>query len=145
MLDTPPRERLPITREGLTHKFVITSSEDGKLRQLEGYITANVYEDGRLAEVFCTVDKEGSTIGGLIDGIATLMSVSLQYGVPLHKILEKMVFTRFEPSGRTSNKEIVLATSILDYLAKWLSQNFLPPDEQVVHSIPGDICEHSSD
>src|SRR5207237_718169 len=71
----PLRRRLPDTRRATTHKFDVAGHE--------GYITVGLYDDGTPGEVFITMAKEGSTIGGLMDTIATLVSVALQYGVPV--------------------------------------------------------------
>jgi ribonucleoside-diphosphate reductase alpha chain len=116
------RERLPQDRSGLTHRFVIKTTT----REVVGFITANVYEDGRLAEVFCQIDKEGSTTAGMMDTVTTLISLALQYGVPMEKICEKLQYQRFEPSGRiiSEHTEIHHAHSLVDYLGQWLTQNF---------------------
>src|SRR5581483_2140328 len=81
IVERPLRRRLPDTRHAVTHKFDIAGHE--------GYITAGLYEDGQPGEVFITMAKEGSTIGGLMDAIATLVSVSLQYGVPVESLVRK--------------------------------------------------------
>lgn len=110
------RQRLPDTRHSITHKF----SVDGH----EGYITAGLYEDGRLGEVFIKMAKQGSTVSGLIDTVATLTSLCLQYGVPVEKLTEKFSHTRFELSGRTKNPDIQEASSVVDYIFRWLSRRF---------------------
>ena len=69
--------------------------------------------------------KEGSTLGGLLDSIGILTSVSLQYGVPLETLVRKFSHCRFEPSGWTKNPEIEQATSIVDYIFRWLEVTFL--------------------
>jgi len=112
----PNRARLPDTRHSLTHKFSVNGHE--------GYITAGMYKDGRLGEVFIKMAKQGSTVSGLTDTVATLTSLCLQYGVPVSKLAEKLSHTRFEPSGWTKNKEIREATSIVDYIFRWLDMNF---------------------
>ncbi len=65
--------------------------------------------------------KEGSTIGGLMDGIGTLTSIALQYGVPLEALVKKFAHQRFEPSGFTKNPEIRNASSITDYVFRWMA------------------------
>src|SRR5512136_639966 len=70
--------------------------------------------------------KEGSTIGGLMDGIGTLTSLALQYGVPLDALVRKFSHQRFEPSGFTKNREIPTASSLTDYIFRWLAFRFLP-------------------
>ena len=116
-LPPPRRERLPDTRQSITHKFSVNGHE--------GYITVGLYPDGRPGELFITMAKEGSTIGGLMDCFGTAVSMSLQYGVPLKVYVEKFSHTRFEPQGITSNPEIRVATSIVDYIFRWLGKTFL--------------------
>ena len=70
--------------------------------------------------------KEGSTIGGLMDTIGTLVSLALQYGVPLETLVNKFAHQRFEPSGFTKNPDIPIAKSISDYLFRWLGCQFIP-------------------
>jgi len=77
-----------------------------------------------------TMSKEGSTIRGLIDVIATLTSISLQYGVPLEDLVHKFEYQRFEPSGFTGNPEIHTASSIIDYIYRWMGKRFLEPKTQ---------------
>ncbi len=60
----PLRRRLADTRTAITHKFDIAGHE--------GYLTVGLFEDGQPGELFITMAKEGSTIGGLMDGIGTL-------------------------------------------------------------------------
>ncbi len=114
----PLRRRLTDTRTAVTHKFDIAGHE--------GYFTVGLYDDGTPGEMFITMSKEGSTIGGLMDTIATLTSVSLQYGVPLQDLVRKFANQRFEPSGYTKNPQIRLATSLVDYIFRWMGINFIP-------------------
>lgn len=123
----PQRRRLPNERSALTHKFSIAGHE--------GYVTVGVYEDGMPGEIFITMAKEGSVISGLMDSFATTVSLALQYGVPLHVLVDKFSHTRFEPSGYTGNKEIPFAKSVMDYIFRWLALRFLSPEEAgQVHS-----------
>ena len=114
----PRRERLPDTRQSITHKFSIAGHE--------GYITVGLYDDGRPGELFITMAKEGSTIGGLMDCFGTAVSMSLQYGVPLEVYVGKFSHTRFEPMGHTKNPDIRIAKSIVDYIFRWLGITFIP-------------------
>ena len=114
----PRRERLPDTRRSITHKFSVAGNE--------GYITVGLYPDGRPGELFITMAKEGSTIGGLMDCFGTAVSMSLQYGVPLEVYVRKFSHTRFEPMGFTNNPDIRIAKSIVDYIFRWLGMTFLP-------------------
>jgi ribonucleoside-diphosphate reductase alpha chain len=110
------RYKLPDERASFTHKFSIGGHE--------GYITVGMYEDHSPGEIFVRMAKEGSVIAGLMDSFATAISLALQHGVPLHVLIEKFKGTRFEPSGFTGNQEIPLATSIMDYLFRWLAIRF---------------------
>jgi ribonucleoside-diphosphate reductase alpha chain len=114
----PRRERLPDTRQSVTHKFNVAGHE--------GYITVGLYEDGRPGEVFITQAKEGSTIGGIMDAFGTAISMSLQYGVPLEVLVNKFSHTRFEPMGHTTNPDIRIAKSVVDYIFRWLGITFMP-------------------
>jgi ribonucleoside-diphosphate reductase alpha chain len=114
----PLRRRLPDTRTAVTHKFDIAGHE--------GYLTVGLFEDGQPGELFITMAKEGSTIGGLMDSIGTLTSISFQYGVPLEALVRKFAHQRFEPSGFTKNPEIRNASSITDYVFRWLALQFVP-------------------
>jgi len=116
-LDKPIRHRMPDTRMSLTHRFEIAGHE--------GYITVGLYEDGQPGELFITMSKEGSTIGGLMDTVGTLTSIALQYGVPLESLVKKFAYQRFEPSGFTKNPDIRHATSITDYVFRWLACQFI--------------------
>ena len=113
----PLRRRLSETRSAITHKFDIAGHE--------GYLTVGLFEDGSPGELFITMAKEGSTIGGLMDSIATLTSMSFQYGVPLEALVRKFSHQRFEPSGFTKNPEIRNAASITDYVFRWLAFQFI--------------------
>jgi len=114
----PLRRRLSDTRGALTHKFDIAGHE--------GYLTVGLFGDGRPGELFITMAKEGSTIGGLMDAVGTLTSMALQYGVPLDALVKKFAHQRFEPSGFTKNPEIRNASSITDYVFRWLALQFIP-------------------
>ncbi|MDA1061942.1 MAG: adenosylcobalamin-dependent ribonucleoside-diphosphate reductase, partial [Chloroflexi bacterium] len=112
----PYRRHLPDERPALTHKF--------RVGEQEGYLTVGLYEDGTPGEVFVKIAKEGSTVSGLTDAVAVLISIALQYGVSLEKLADKLERTRFEPYGTTSNPDLPFATSIIDYIFRWLRLHF---------------------
>ncbi len=119
----PKRRRMPRERQSITHKFSIGGHE--------GYITAGMYEDGSVGEIFLTdIGKEGSTLRGMMNSFATAISISLQYGVPLETLVRKFSYMRFEPEGMTSNPEIPFAKSMPDYIMRWLASRFLDADLQ---------------
>jgi ribonucleoside-diphosphate reductase alpha chain len=119
-LSGPPasnRHRLPDERVGLTHHFSIAGHE--------GYLTVGLYPNGQPGEIFIRMAKEGSTIAGLMECFGTVVSVSLQHGVPLKVLCDKLSHTRFEPSGWTGNEELGYAKSIMDYFFRWMELRFL--------------------
>src|SRR4051794_35181845 len=121
--DEPLRKRMPRERRSLTHKFSLGGHE--------GYITAGMYEDGTVGEIFLTdIGKEGSTLRGMMNSFATAISISLQYGVPLETLVRKFAYMRFEPEGITTNPEIPFAKSMPDYIMRWLASRFLDADVQ---------------
>jgi ribonucleoside-diphosphate reductase alpha chain len=114
------REKMPVERASVTHKFSVGGHE--------GYITVGMYEDGRPGEVFMKMSKEGSTLSGMVDGLALTISLGLQYGVPLKVFVDKLLNTRFEPSGITANPNIRFVSSVLDYIARWMGGRFISAD-----------------
>jgi ribonucleoside-diphosphate reductase alpha chain len=119
----PKRRRMPRERQSITHKFSIGGHE--------GYITAGMYEDRTVGEIFLTdIGKEGSTLRGMMNAFATAISLSLQYGVPLETLVRKFSYMRFEPEGMTSNPEIPFSKSLPDYIMRWLASRFLDVDLQ---------------
>jgi ribonucleoside-diphosphate reductase alpha chain len=120
----PVRRKLPDEREAMTHKFSIAGHE--------GYLTVGLYEDRQPGEIFLRMAKEGSTVSGLMDTIATMTSIALQYGVPLKALVDKFSHTRFEPAGFTNNREIPIAKSVMDYVFRFLGNRFLSGEPEVV-------------
>jgi len=119
----PVRRRMPKERQSITHKFSIAGHE--------GYITAGMYEDGSVGEIFLTdIGKEGSTLRGMMNAFATSVSIALQYGVPLETLVRKFSYMRFDPEGATGNPEIPFAKSMPDYIMRWLASRFLDVDVQ---------------
>jgi ribonucleoside-diphosphate reductase alpha chain len=119
----PRRRRMGRERRSITHKFSIGGHE--------GYITAGMYEDGSVGEIFLTdIGKEGSTLRGMMNAFATAISIALQYGVPLETLVRKFSYMRFEPEGITNNPEIPFAKSMPDYIMRWLASRFLDAEIQ---------------
>jgi ribonucleoside-diphosphate reductase alpha chain len=119
----PLRRRMPRERNSITHKFSIAGHE--------GYITAGMYDDGSVGEIFLTdIGKEGSTLRGMMNAFATSVSIALQYGVPLETLVRKFSYMRFDPEGITGNPEIPFAKSLPDYIMRWLASRFLDADVQ---------------
>ncbi len=112
------RRSLPDERPAIVHHFDIAG--------LDGYIIVGLYPEDHLpGELFVVIAKEGSTISGLADGFAIAISDALQYGVPLRKIVDKYRGISFEPAGRTRCEDIPEASSLYDYIARWLEIRFL--------------------
>lgn len=124
----PVRHRLPVDCHSLRHKFEVAGHE--------GYIHVGFYEDGTPGEIFIKMAKEGSTISGLMDTIATLTSMTLQYGVPLEVLVNKFSHVRFEPSGFTRNPDIPMAKSLTDYIFRFLGTRFLSPEKKREIGLP---------
>jgi ribonucleoside-diphosphate reductase alpha chain len=114
------RRKLPDERKAITHKFSIAGHE--------GYLIVGMYKEGTPGEVFIKMSKEGSTLSGFMEGLALSISIGLQYGVPLKTLVDKLTNTRFEPQGFTENPSIRCASSVLDYVARWLGGKFLSPE-----------------
>lgn len=115
------KKKLPSTRNSETHKFAVAGHE--------GFLTYSFFEDNSLGEIFIRMSKQGSTLAGLLDTVAISVSIALQYGVPLKDLASKFIHMRFEPLGLTSNPDIRLASSIIDYIFKYLALRFLSPEE----------------
>ncbi len=113
----PVRRHLPATRPSETHKFAVAGHE--------GFLTYSIYEDGTLAEIFVRMSKQGSTLAGLLDAFAIAISIALQYGVPLKTLTRRLSYMRFEPAGYTGNPDIQVATSITDYIFRYLALRFM--------------------
>lgn len=108
---------MPPERKSVTHRFAVGGQK--------GYVTVGLYDDGSPGEIFLVVKNVGTTARGLAHTAAVLTSVCLQHGVPLEKIVEKFKSVVFEPRGFTGNPAIPVASSIIDYVGRWLELKFL--------------------
>ena len=122
----PVRRRLPDERQAITHKFQVA--------QHTVYLTVGLFENGQPGELFICTAKEGSTISGLLSTVAILTSIALQYGVPLAALCTKFSYVNFEPSGWTTNPDIKFASSIVDYVFRWLELKFIP-GKRALHTV----------
>jgi ribonucleoside-diphosphate reductase alpha chain len=109
------------TRSSVTHKFSIEGHE--------GYITVGLYDNGTPGEIFLSMAKQGSTVSGLMEAFGRAISYALQYGVPLPDLVRNFSHMRFEPMGRTENRDIPVAQSIIDYVFRWLASRYMSPQE----------------
>jgi ribonucleoside-diphosphate reductase alpha chain len=121
----PVRRRLPKQRPSRTTSF--------RVGDIEGYLTAGSYPDDGLGEIFVKVSKQGSTMSGVMDAFAIAVSVGLQYGVPLEALVAKFTNMIFEPNGMTDDKDIRIAQSLVDYLARRLAIDYL--DVETRHAL----------
>ena len=110
----PERFRLPEERQSLTHKF--------RIAEFKGCLTIGFYPDGRIGEIFIEAEKQGSTIRGMLGSFAKAISIGLQYGIPLEHFAHSFKYMRFTPEGYTDNKDIHNATSVTDYIFKYLER-----------------------
>lgn len=117
----PYRRKLPDDRKAITHKFNIGGQE--------GFITVGMYEDNTPGELFINMSKEGSTMSGMMDAFSISISYALQYGVPLKFLVNKFAHVRFEPSGFTTNPNIRMAKSLVDYIFRWMALKFMTKQE----------------
>src|SRR5216683_806515 len=125
------RTRLPYRRKGYTQKANVGGHKV--------YLRTGEYEDGRIAEIFIDMHKEGSAFRSLMNNFAIAISLGLQYGVPLEEYVEAFTFTRFEPSGIVEGNETIKnATSILDYIFRELAVSYLTRHD-LAHVDPAEI------
>ncbi len=111
------KRRLPAKRSGITVA--------AKVGNQQIWLRTGEYPDGKLAEIFIDMYKEGAAVRSLLNMFAVSVSMGLQYGVPLEKYVENFVFTRFEPSGFTDHPNIKNCTSIIDFVFRVLGMEYL--------------------
>uniref|UniRef100_A0A6M3JXF9 Vitamin B12-dependent ribonucleotide reductase n=1 Tax=viral metagenome TaxID=1070528 RepID=A0A6M3JXF9_9ZZZZ len=130
VLNRPIRRRLPRTAPAVRHKFSVGGTD--------GYLHHSSFKDGKLGELFITMSNQGSTIDGLLNALAIITSIALQHGVSEELIEEKFRKTKFEPSGLTDDPNVPIATSILNYIARYLAPKNAA---QIVDTDTGMFCE----
>ena len=122
------RRRLPAKRHGLT--------QEAKVGGNKIFLRTGEYEDGTLGEIFIDMHKEGAALRSVMNCFAMLVSIALQYGVPLEVLVEQFVFTRFEPQGPVQGHDRVkFATSVIDYVFRALGVEYLGRDD-LAHVTP---------
>jgi ribonucleoside-diphosphate reductase alpha chain len=124
------RERPSPSRAGTTRSFKLTRDRAGTPELVRFYFTVNTYPDGRPCEVFVKGDKMGSLTSGALDACSMMVSLLLQYGVPLEVVTSKLRHMRFEPEGFTRDAEFPSCSSPLDLLAQWLEKRFGEKEEE---------------
>lgn len=93
------------------------------------YLIAGEYPDGTLGEISVRMAKQGSTLCGLMDAFAIVVSLALQAGVPFEEIYKHLHGVRFEPSGWSNDPDVPDPESIVDYIARklWLVYGDVKP------------------
>jgi ribonucleoside-diphosphate reductase alpha chain len=120
---------MPGERAARTFKFHIRyTDKQGQPAQVKGYLTAGLYPNGHVGEIFVKLDKQGSETSGFVDSWAIAVSMLLQRGVPLEDIIAKFRGVRFEPSGMTGNPDIPFCSSPVDYICRLLELKFIDPE-----------------
>jgi ribonucleoside-diphosphate reductase alpha chain len=107
------RRKLPNDRASITRKINMSGYEI--------YVIVGLYKDGTPGEMFIRTAKAGSTVRGLMEALAIMTSLALQYGVPAGVICEKMCGMRFDPMDTDS-------TSIVDAIFTWFRGQFVPTE-----------------
>ncbi len=127
-LRAPRRDKLPDRREAEVIKFRVAGHK--------GYIHDGFYPDGRLGEVFVTMDGEGSAVGGLMNAWSAAISIGLQYGTPLAAFVAKFSYAKFEPFGVTGDPDVKMAQSLIDYVIRKLDACYPDGRRSRFESIP---------
>jgi len=110
------RRKMPKDRKSITVKIEVDRHDF--------YVTAGMYEDGTLGEIFVKAGKQGGTLQGFIDAFATMFSIGLQYGAEFDMLARKFAHMKFEPFGHTNIEEIPYAFSPIDAILRWLALRF---------------------
>jgi len=82
------------------------------------------YPDNGISELWIEVGKENPTVNGLADAIGRIVSVAIQYGVPIEALADTMSNLQFDPAGflGPNDLEIHSAESLADLTAKVLKK-----------------------
>jgi ribonucleoside-diphosphate reductase alpha chain len=128
----PLHRNMPKDHAAYQHEF--------RIRGFKGFLTMGMYpEDQELGEIFINFAKQGSTLQGMAMSWAIAISMGLQRGVPLEDYVRMFAHMSFEPAGYTDNQQIPFATSIPDYVVRYLAARYLPPEAQAalgIHAKP---------
>ena len=126
----PAHRNMPKDHPALAHEF--------RIRGFKGFLTMGMYpEDQELGEIFVNFAKQGSTLQGMAMAWAIAISMGLQRGVPLEDYVRMFAHMSFEPAGYTDNEQIPFATSIPDYVVRYLATKYLSSKEQQALGIKG--------
>lgn len=125
---TYPRKP-PKKRKSFTYKIKIGGTDI--------FLTTGEYPNGDLAEIFIDVNKQGSTMRSLLNCIAILTSLGIQYGVPLKVFTNFFSYMHFEPNGLVDGyPRIRNGTSIVDVIFRLIGIEYLSI-EKYADDVPG--------
>ena len=97
----------------------LSRTHAAKIDDIELYITLGFYNDGNLAEIFVSTDKEGTVVKGVLASLSKALSNMLQYNIPADEISRTLRNQKYEPSGFVSRHPYIKsATSISDLISK---------------------------
>ncbi len=136
VVKTPMRREPPNKRKGATYKFRVGDSK--------GYFTVGEYDDGKPAELFIRIAKQGSTLSGVMDAFAIAISMGLQYGVPPKDLVRMFINMSFAPAGITADSEIPVASSIIDYIFRRLAVDYLSADDLMELGLSAELANISN-
>lgn len=125
------REKLPNRRLCVTQSLSINGQKV--------HFTVGLYPDGRPGEVFIDMCKTGTCVRGWCGSTAKLLSLMLQYRVPLSELVEALVGDCTEPFGRvpvTGHPVITDSSGVLDAVMRSLAQDFLADSHAVQAPCP---------
>ena len=97
----------------------LSRTHSAKIGDIELYITVGFYQNGKMAEIFVSSDKEGTVVKGLLASLSKALSNMLQYNVPAAEISRILRGQQFEPSGFVSRHPYIKnASSLADLISK---------------------------
>mgnify|MGYP001615217220 CR=1 FL=1 len=114
------REKLPYKRRCITRKLRVNGNSV--------HFSVGLYPDGRPGELFIDMHKTGTAVRAWCESTAKLISLMLQYGVPLHELVDIMVGHCTEPFGAvpvTGHPMVTETSGVLDAIIRVLAQDFL--------------------
>jgi ribonucleoside-diphosphate reductase alpha chain len=97
---------------------------DFDLGGLPVLLRVNELPDGRPVEVLIEAAKMGSTLSGLCEALAAMITLAL-CRAPVSEVVDLLGNVRYEPWGLTGDPEIPLAHSLTDYVAQRLAMDYL--------------------
>lgn len=132
----PVRKRLPKERASITRKVSLGGHKI--------FLTVGLYKDGKPGELFITMSQQGSFAAGMADSFAKLVSIGLQYGVPVETIVSQLRHMRYQPMGFTGDGDVANVSSISDFIAQWFEKKFLESGMKAVE-LPFDGSEEKTE